>query len=1072
MQYIVLFFTIAAVFLCTTFGTGYAQAVYGTIKGNVTDETTGRGLLGTNVVLLGTRLGASTDINGDFEILRVPPGVYQIEVSFVGYKNQTMDVTVQANAEVTVDVVLPIDVLGLDEVVVTGMGGTQIKEKLGVSISSVRADEIMQAVESNFVQALAGKAASVEINQTSGDPGSSSYIRIRGGGSIDRGTQPLFVVDGVPIDNSRIDGDLATTSGSESSNRAGDVNPEDIESIEILKGSAAAAIYGSRASNGVVLITTKSGRPGKTNVDYKFSYGTTEVNHFIPLQRSYGQGSDEKSYSNSNYSWGPKLDPGTPTFDHARDVSNGGWSMEHNVSISGGNELTTFFLSGGRYEEEGHWVAGSHYERTNFRLKGSQVITEKIKLTGNLMYAHIDHDMIQRGDNAGGIGIGALRSPPDFDNTTWLDPVTGWHRCYKVKNPTTEYIVPTFDNPFWMMHEHINNQIVNRIQGYARLDYDMTDFIQLSYTVGSDHSATETLNVMPPGSKRGNGRGRLRRGDFTIHEIDANFVATIQGDKFLNRWNWIDGTVMLGHNLNSRRYRRIWAEGMDFGVSRGFNQLENTNPSFLDPNENQWQRNIESYFSQATVDLFDQLYLTAAIRNDGSSTFGASEKRHYYPKASAAWDFTKSTIIPDIPYLDFGKVRFAYGVAGVQPGVYSTLSSYSSGTEGFGVYTDAGLTPKYQGQAGFRSQTTLGNSNIKPERTREYEYGLDFAFWDSRIGAEITYYDQLTTDVIFNLNVAPSRGFYAKEANAATISNKGIELALDLSPIRKRNFTWDARLIWARNRNMVENMSGATWEGIGGNAYAYSGHPLGEYRMFTWLRFGHGMTWDLDKDGVRENIDEAFAGQWSKNDVYVGADGMPIKSDEMVWSGFSWNADWTGSIRNTFTLLRNLRIGVFIDIVNDRYMNNYGKGQLYSYGTHADTEMRYNSAPINIWLKHGEKAVGPGATDGVGKEVYMDKDFFRNCVGYGGDRWSLVENAGYIKLREISLSYDFKHDLLINNGISGINFMISGRNLKTWTDYTGWDPDTNRSQTGNSRGIDYFNSPQIRAINFTMRVKF
>jgi len=1052
---------------------GVAQRANGMIKGVVTEAETGNPLVGTNIVLVGTRLGATTDTEGNFEILRVPPGTYTIESSFIGYKKESKEVTVRRDGEVTVNFDLVVDVLGLDEIVVTGMGGVQIKEKLGVSISSVKADEIVQAAEVNVVQALAGKAANVEINQTSGDPGSSSYIRIRGGGSIDRGTQPLFVVDGVPIDNSRIDGDRATSSGSEASNRAGDINNEDIESIEILKGSAAAAIYGSRASNGVVLITTKSGKPGKTRVDYKFAYGTTKVNHFIDLQQMYGQGTNEVSKSTTtNYSWGPLLDASTPTFDHARDVTDGGYSMEHNVTVSGGNEMTTFFMSAGRYEEEGHWVAGSHYQRTNFRLKGSQVVTEKLKITGNVMYARVTQDMIQRGDNAAGIGIGSLRTPPDFDNRIWLDPDTGWHRSYTTQNPATEYVKPSFDNPFWVMYEHINNQVVNRVQGYARLDYDLTDFVQLSYTLGSDHNATETLNVMPPGSKRGDGRGRLRRGDWTIHELDANFVATVQGDKFLNRWDWVDGTLMLGHTLNSRHLRRIWASGQDFGVSRGFNQLENTNPSFLEPNEYEWKRNIESFFSQMTIDLWDQLYLTGALRNDGSSTFGESEKRHWYPKASMAWEFTKSSMMPAIPYLDFGKFRFAYGVAGVQPGVYAILSSYTAGTEGFGVYTDASLTPKFQGQAGFRSQTNLGNKDIKPERTREYETGLDLAFWDSRIGMELTYYDQYTTDVIFDLNVAPSRGFYSQESNAATISNKGVELAIDITPVRKRNFTWDARFIWATNKNEVEDMSGADWEGIGGNAYAAPGHPLGEYRMATWVRFGHGMTYDIDGDGVRENIDEVYAGQWTKNDVYVDADGMPKKYDAAVWSGMSWNADWTGSIRNTFTFFQDWTLGVFVDIVNDRYMNNYGKGQLYSYGTHGDTELRYTEAPINIWLKHGEKAVGPGATNGVGVPVYMDKNFFRNVVGYGGDRWSLVEDAGYIKLREISLSYNLRHDYLRQYGISAINFMFSGRNLKTWTTYSGWDPDTNRSQTGNSRGIDYFNSPQIRGLNFSMRVSF
>jgi TonB-linked SusC/RagA family outer membrane protein len=1070
-----------------------------TITGMVTDEE-GNPLPGANVVIEGTPLGAAADGDGAFRFVVPAEMTLGQEVTiiarFIGFTSQSATVKLLPGT-ITQDFLLNVDVLELESVVVTGMGMTQVKAKLGMSIASVKPEEIVQSDEADIVSALAGKAPNVEIVQTSGDPGSSSYIRIRGGGSIDRGTQPLFVVDGVPIDNSRLSGDLATNSGIESANRAADINPEDIESIEILKGSAAAALYGSRASNGVVLISTKSGKPGRTRISYKFQYGTTELSNAIPLQQWYGQGYRGSSSTTSRYTWGPQLnvpsapwyDPSQPTdevWDHATDVSDGGNLNEHNVTVSGGNERTTFFLSMGRFFEKGHWEAGSDYTRTNVRLKGSQVITDKFRLTGNLAYTNSEQNMIQRGDNAAGIGIGALRTPPNFNNRPWLHTTTGFHRSYTKQKPDqSERVVPTFDNPFWVMYEHVNRSDVDRIQGYIKADYDLSDWVNLSYTIGSDRSTDDWLTVMPPGSKRGDGGGRLRSSTFNIHELNANLLATIQGSKFLGRWDWLDATLMFGHTLNRREYNRIWVEGQDFGVTRGFNQLDNTVVSNLDPNEYEYQRNIESLFGQATIDLYDQLYLTGGFRNDGSSTFG-EDKRHWYPKMSAAWSFTNFAGMPDIPFLNFGKLRFAYGVAGVQPGVYAILSAFTTGSEGFGRYTDASLTPSYNGKSGFRSSTNIGNVLISPERTREFEYGLDLAFWDSRIGLELTYYDQLTTDVIFDVNVAPSRGFFSQEANAATITNKGWELALNFTPIRKRNFRWDAGLIWATNDNLVTDMSGATWEGLGGNAYAYAevvkdeegnvvetiGHPLGEYRMQSWLRFGHGMTWDLDGDGVRDNIDELYAGQWKKNDVYVGEDGWPIEYDQEVWSGFSPNPDWTGSIRNEFTLFRDFTVSAFIDIVDDRMWNNYGKGQLVSYGTHEDTKIRGEEHSLNIWFAHGEKAVGPGATNGMAIPVEHTQNLFRNQIAYGGDRWRYVENAGYVKLREISVAYNLKHSFLRRNGISDVTIRLSGRNLKTWTDYTGWDPDTNRSQNGNSRGIDYFNSPQVKAYNVTLRVNY
>ncbi|MFQ6009026.1 MAG: hypothetical protein ACE5K8_08765, partial [Candidatus Zixiibacteriota bacterium] len=373
---------------------------------------------------------------------------------------------------------------------------------------------------------------------------------------------------------------------------------------------------------------------------------------------------------------------------------------------------------------------------------------------------------------------------------------------------------------------------------------------------------------------------------------------------------------------------------------------------------------------------------------------------------------------------------------------------------------------------GFRHSTNLGNENIKPERTREIEFGLDMSFYDSRIGFELTHYRQKTTDVIFDLNVAPSTGSFSQTTNAATITNKGWEAAVNLTPIRKRNFVWDVGLIWASNRNKVTDMSGAEWEGLGGSSVAAEGYELGVFRAQSWMRFGHGLMYDVDGDGVKENIDEYYAGQWKKNDVWVGEDGKPVLSPTPLFTPWSPNPRWTGSIRNEFTLFGKLRISSLIDIVWKRWMENRGKGQLYKYGTSKDTEVRYTKGPVNHWFHHGEKAVGPGATNGIGKDFEYDQTWFQTLGGYSGDRWQFIEDAGYIKLREISISYPLRFNFIRRFGIQDITLRLSGRNLITWTDYTGWGPDTNRSQSTNSRGIDYFNSPETRVYTFTMYVNY
>lgn len=1085
---------LSGILMCTlVFVPMFVEAQQATIRGYVRDNT-GNPLWGANVFPEGLLFGAASGADGFYSFV-IPRNVVQgqevnLLARFMGYKMGTETITLTPGT-ITVDFALQVDVLELDAVVVTGMGTSQLKRKLGLSISKVKPGELVKSDESNVVQSLAGKAPNVEIVKTSGDPGTSSYIRIRGTASIARATQPLFVVDGVPIDNSNDNLDIAGLGGvydgsnTETPNRAADLNNEDIESVEILKGAAAAAIYGSRASNGVVLITTKSGRPGRTKISFKSQFGISEMDREYPLQRWYGQGTNGVYKKNNSTSWGPPLnvpdapwyDPSQPeddVYNHSTQYSDGGHLFENNLTISGGNNVTTFFLSAGHYYEKGHWEAGSDYQRTTARVKGTHLIGAKLKLTGNIAYSNVNQHSIQRADNKAGIGIAALRSPPDWNNWPYIHPETGYHRSYRYMDATELKVGRGFDNPYFIMYEHKNPTEVGRAYGYLKAEYDLTSWIDLSYHFGGDFITDDRAHILPPSNSR-LASGRIIRGTYMRQEIDANLLATIRGDKFLNRWSWIDGTLMLGHNMNIRKFKRLAAVGMDMGVYEGFDQLDNCVDLISD--ESQSQRNIMSFFGQMTIDLFDQLYLTGALRRDGSSTFGSSKKFHLYPKASAAWEFTK---FKKIPYVDFGKLRFAYGVAGIQPGTYTTISAYKVEEEGFSLYTNARLVAQYNGKVGFRHSTTLGNDNIKPERQREVEVGLDMAFLNSRIGLELTYYDQKNTDVIFNIDVAPSTGSGQQTANAATITNKGVELAVNLTPLKYRNLTWDMGLIYASNRNKVVDMSGADWEGLGGNVYAIPGYELGQIRAQSWMRFGYGIEYDVDGDGTKENIDEYYAGQWDKCDVWVGEDGKPVLAPTPLISPYSINPRWTGSIRNEITVFRSITLSALIDIVNKRWMDNYGAGQLYRYGVHGVTKHRWHPdtqdpegvGPINKFLIHGEKAVGPGATNGVGNDFYYDESWFTGIGGYGGDRWQYIENAGYIMLREVSITYRLPSAFVRRFSLQDVSIRISGRNLQTWTDYTGWSPDTNRSQATNSRGVDYFNSPQTRVYNVTLRVNY
>lgn len=1083
-----------------------------TIRGIVLDDV-GNPLIGANVFIQNTNFGAATNDKGEY-FISVPAVSAQgqeviLKAQFIGYRSESARITLARGTKLVQNFTLKEDVLELESIVVTGLGQTTVKEKLGVSIAKVKPDVVLQADQSNIVSALSGKVANVAITKTSGDAGTNTHIVIRGMATIDRGNQPLFVVDGTPISNTTLYTN-GFNGGTESQNRASDLNLEDVESIEILKGAAASAIYGSRASNGVILITTKSGRPGKTRINYKTVLSFSEQSQFYPLQTWFGQGTRGNFRKNYSRSWGqplnvpgaPHYDPSQPetqVFNHSREVTGrtsllgreGGLSNENNISISGGNNLTTFFVSLGRLYEQGHWKGGSDYERYTARVKASQVLSEKLKITGNIAYAHTNAHYLQRGDNAIGIGIASLRTPPEFNNLrqwpdgTWrpLDPNTGYHFSYRYSEATVLRRSRNFDNPFFIMFHHNNPAIMDRVYGNVTLDYDLLDWVKVNYVFGSDYFTDDRDELVPISGSREDGVGRLRRVSFFNHELDGNLTVTIDGDKFLKNYENIDATILLGHNINSRKFKRFQVTGIDMGIP-GFNQLDNTVSTNLQPDEYESLIHTESFFGQATVDLYNQLYLTAAFRNEGSSTFGQSVKRHWYPKFSAAWDFTKA--IKNIPLLNFGKLRAAYGEAGVQPAVYSTISGFSAGTKGFGWSVD--LNPTYRGIKGYYSSSNRGNDDIKPERTREYEFGTNLAFWDSRIGLDVTYYNAKSTDVLFDVNLVPSTGFFSQTANAAEIENKGIEVTLDVNAIRKRNFSWNVSFNFAVNRNKVLSMNGITaediardpskeiWEQVGRWAFAAPGRPIGTMRLQSWIRFGYGST--VVENGQTVEIDKKYSG-WQKGDVYIAENGYPIMSQEEYWTDFDPNPDWIGGLRNEFKLFNKVTISALLDFKQGFEIMNHGKGALYSYGTHADTRLRGTVAPIDggtaidgtyfTFLKHGEKALGPGA----GKAVEWDETWYRGLAsGFSGDGWLFVEDGSYIKLREIAIAYTLRNDLLRRLGLSDISFRLSGRNLVTWTDYTGYDPETNRRQATDQRDSDYFNQPQTRSYTLTIYVNY
>jgi TonB-linked SusC/RagA family outer membrane protein len=1066
------------------------------ISGRVTSET-GAPVQSASVFLEGMGLGGVTNAEGRYTFVvpaaRVTGQAATLTARVIGYKPQSVQVTL-SGGEITRDFRLAANPLNLGEVVITGAGTQTEAEKLGNVRNNVSAEQISRANEANVVQALAAKAPNVEVTGSSGEPGASSYIRMRGQRTILGPTQPLFVVDGTPIDNSSLStsnfnptDELGSgeISGTTQMNRAVDINPDDIENIEILKGPAAAAIYGARAGQGVVLITTKKGRSGQTRYSWRTSYSFDDVNKTYPLQRSFGQGLFGQDAGECNNigvaaclrSWGPGLE-GQQTFDHSDEAYDTGHVFEQNMSVSGGNERTTFYLSGSHTNNEGVFIGpNNEFQRTTVRLNASHRLIENLNVSGNISYADTRGQFIQRGNNVNGLQLGLLRTPPDFNNRPFIDPVTGLHRSYRLQNPDPSQVSDSrgFDNPLFVLHEPENTARVGRVFGNIGAEWVATNWLRLNYTLGADYSNDERLEGAPQASSDVSAGGRVTEGNITTFLIDHNLTATAN----YQLAPWASGTVTLGQNINVSEQRQISVVGRTLVAPRPY-KLQNTVTRDL-PIDNETNIHRESYFGQATLDLWDQLFLTAALRNDGSSTFGEDNRRNWYPKGSVSWTFTN--YLGSIQnWVTFGKVRAAYGEAGTEPGAYLTEDVFNGSTLLGGISQGTGLQPSLGGFGGLYSAITKGNPNLRPERTKEVELGFDLGLIRDRADLSFTWYDSKTEDVILLTPLAPSSGFFQQAQNSARFQNRGVELSLNVRPIMRENFQWDMGFQWARNRSEVLELQGVDFValnlGVFTNA-AIEGEPIGVFYDWGWVRCG--VTPDNTPVVINDAGDEApigeVCGDAPKGALFIDPTGFPVGDDTRRIVGDP-NPDWTGSFRTGFTYRKINLTGLF-DIRQGGDIYNGTLGALRSYGTAKETADRAtcdgttctgNERVFGEGGWYNGPTVGPGAGTAVpiGENWWRQHPASDNCAfsGYGE---ACIEDGSYVKLREISVAYTFDQSWVRQLGLTTLDLRLSGRNLKTWTDYRGYDPETNLGGAIQSaRGQDYFNMPQTRSFVITV----
>jgi TonB-linked SusC/RagA family outer membrane protein len=1085
-----------------------AQGV--TITGLVTSDA-GTPLASASVLLEGLSIGTITRDDGRYTIAvpaaRANGQPASLVARLIGYKSVSFPVTLTAGTPITHDFVLGTNPLRLGEIVITGTGTSSSAEKLGNVRNHVDSTAITLSNESNIVESLAGKAPNVEVTEASGEPGAGSYIRIRGTRSLASGnSQPLFVVDGVPIDNSSIsttnfnpnDGlGSGEIEGTAQANRASDINPNDIENIEILKGAAAGALYGARAGQGVILITTKSGKSGATRYSAQSKVSFDNVTKNYPLQTQFGQGyygqspqqlnadeegnpdptaCDQISNAFCRYSWGPDLTgTGQRVYDHANEAYVTGHTTDNNLSVSGGNDRTSFYLSGAYLFDRGVFEGpNNNYQRSTVRLKATQKLTDRLDVGGNVSFTDARGNYVERGNTTDGLQLGLLRTPPNWNNQPYKGP--NGQVTFRFQHPTASDVTSDrgWNNPFWTLNEGIHNSQLGRAFGNVNANYNASDWLKFNYVLGGDYYADERLEGAPQGSAGTGGEnvGRITEGKIVNYEVNQNLTATASHTFSPN----FSGTFTLGNTLDDRNYRQLSDVGRTLVAPEPFN-LANTVTRDPTIDAGTEIRNI-GFFGQATADLFDQLYLTGALRNDGSSTYDRNHLRAWFPKASAAWTFTKALPIPGV---SFGKLRAAFGEAGQEPLPYLTTQTFASGAFGT-ISQGVALTPTYGGFGGLASSATKATPSLLPERTREFEGGADFGFFKDMADLGVTYYHATTSNVLLLQQLSPSSGYFQQTQQGAKFRNTGLELTANVRPITRKDLTWEVGAQWARNRSTVLDLLGAAFVQLDPTyntpqEVAIKGQPIGVMYDFGFAKCG------VSPNGlgaVIAGVDLATACAGApKGALYIGADGFPVLDNNQRIIGDP-NPKWTGSL-HTSMQFKKLTFSALLDIKHGGVVNNGTKGALEAYGTHKDTQQRAdctfdadgNTVCTGNLKTFGQggwyngAVVGPGAGTAVpiGLNWYAEGPLF-----FAGNNEAFVEDGGYTKLREISVGYSFDNAFVKNHlGLTSVDVRVAGRNLHTWTKYTGYDPETNLGgASGHSLGLDYFNQPQTRSFVITL----
>lgn len=998
------------------------QQVGAKITGKVTDEQDNP-VIGANIVEKGTTNGTVSDINGEFELNVVPGAV--MTVTYIGFLTEEMKVTASMNYY---SIVLREDTKTLDEVVVTALGMKREKKALGYAMQEIKGEAFADVRSESIANLLQGKVAGVQINQSATDVGGSTRVVLRGTTSLGS-NPPLWIVDGMPINDGQT---MSATyaGGRDAAGGASEFNPENVESISVLKGANAAALYGSRAQNGAIIITTKQGKSGKLTVEYNGNLTLSQTYSAYDLQETYGQGSNGEYSASGTGAWGSRMDgtvirnwreqiyadsryesyPYSPQGDYIGKFYDTGVNYANSLTVSGGTEhfASRFSFSDSRNQgvTPHHTLNRQYYDlNTNFNSKYLDV-----SVSANYI-RQMGRQRPQLGEE--GTMKALIMMPNNIRLQDLEDPLDGNGNFVNWAGPSSG-----FTNPYAIiLTKNGQRDDTNRLIGRVTVTGKFTDYLKMTGRVGLDWRHVQQKSYTLHGNSAADTNYNISQS--TSKEFNAEL--SLNFDKQFNDFNIIA-------NLGTAAYKPT---SNSVSASTRYLVVENmpalNNGTNTSAGESYSTKRVNSVFGNVVVGYNNMVYAEFTGRNDWSSTLPRENWSYFYPSVSLSAILSEMFELP--PAVSFLKLRGSWAQVGADTSPYQLHSEYtiSSSTTGYGITASA--------------PSLYPIRDLKPQDTKSFEGGLEASFFDNRLGVDITYYDATTTNQILTVNIAPSSGYRRRLINAGKMTSRGWEIILRGTPIQTKDWTWDVALNWGMNRSeCVELVDGVLY-------YDLLETKPAKIRCIPGHQYG-------------EIVGEAYKRN-EKGEILVGDNGMPVRESEQIVGNM--NPDWIGSF-STFLKWKNLSLNALIDIRAGGDFISCTDMYARTAGTSAGT------------LKNREAGmIVEGVLESTGEKntkVVSVQDYYSVVGGQYGVAEEFLYDASYVKMRELSVGYTFPQAWLKNLPISHVRVSAVGRNLFYFYKNASVNPEGSYSSSDGAQAIEYAALPPIRTFGFTVNVKF